>query len=116
MALNATENWVLTGQSPNDFNRNYGSYEGFRDAVFKIQENAPLFLKELNNRVTAADLKAHYDGVISFAIGYGVDLLVRTNSEIDTYLGKAGLSKLTAADKAILDLARPIFQGYRTIN
>src|SRR5688572_13057535 len=115
MTLNATENWVISGQSRPLFNKNWETYKGFRDALLKINENPALFERELLGQVTLAELQPHYDGKTSIAIGYGVDLLVRLNNEVDGYLTGAHLPKLTQADGVVLDLARALFFGYRVL-
>ncbi len=51
----------------------------------------------------------YYDkGAASIAIGYGFDLLVRTNAEINAYFTDAsvGLGALSTTDAALLDQAR----------
>ncbi|WP_322110970.1 calcium-binding protein [Steroidobacter gossypii] len=111
MAVNTTASWTIANQLP-DFNRDYGDYEAFRNALIKISENDVLFLRELNNNITADDLRAHFDGVNSVAIGYGLDLMVRSNQAINQYLAAAGLPALSAADSATLSAARAMRNQY----
>lgn len=112
MPLRTNGTYVLTGQTPAIFNQDYENYGKFRDALFKISENAPVFQRELLKKVTASDLKPHFDGFTSVAIGYGLDLLVRKNDEVDTYLKEAGLSALNDADEKTLDNARQLRKDY----
>src|SRR3989338_9713810 len=79
-------------------NWKYGSYEKDRNEEIKAFEN-PL-LKSGGSY----GLRAYYDG--SIAIGYGFDLLVRNNSEINSYLAAIGLGALSTLDAQLLDQAR----------
>lgn len=69
-----------------------GSYEQDRDLSIKISENDRLLGGDLSY------LKSYYDAAAknggSIAIGYGFDLLVRGNAEINWYLVAAGLGAL----------------------
>lgn len=115
MAVNTTASYTIVNQLP-AFNRNYGNYEDFRNALVKISENDVLFLKELNNNITAGDLRPHFDGVNSVAIGYGLDLMVRSNQAINLYLAAAGLPALSAADSTTLSTARAMRNQYTNAN
>lgn len=75
----------------------YGSYESDRNWQIQLSENAAL-------RLNDTDISAYYDG--SIAIGYGFDLLVRSNEEINFYLRGAGIVELSDADRLELDQAR----------
>ena len=94
MALtNLHTNWTL------------GSYEQDRDLSIKISENDPLRRGD-----DLTDLKPYFDPLAknggSIAIGYGFDLLVRSNAEINNYLAKVGLGALSTGDAQLLDQAR----------
>ena len=79
-------------------NWKYGSYEKDRNEEIKAFEN-PLLKSGGSYGLTA-----YYDG--SIAIGYGFDLLVRNNSEINSYLAAIGLGALSTLDAQLLDQAR----------
>ena len=68
MPLQVTQNCVLSGQG-SPYDRDFKSYEAFRDALFKISENAPMFGRELLKQPNASDFLPHYDGVTNIAIG-----------------------------------------------
>lgn len=112
MALNTHGSYVITGEATADFNRDYGSYLAYRNSLIKISEHAELFLKELRGTISASDLKPHFDGQNSFAIGYGIDLLVRDRAEINTYLQQAQRDAISDADAGILDSARALRTYY----
>ena len=82
-----------------------GTYEADRDLSIKISENDPL---RQGNDLT--DLKPYYDIKAmnggSIAIGYGFDLLVHSNAQINSYLAAAGLGALSTHDAQLLDQAR----------
>jgi len=50
----------------------------------------------------------------SLAIGYGFDLLVRDNAEINTYLVGIGLSPLSTQDAQLLNQARARYNAHTT--
>ncbi len=77
-----------------------GSYETVRDEEIKLSENAELLGGDLSK------LAPYVDG--SIAIGYGFDLLVRSNAEINAYLTAAGLPALSTADANLLNQARAL--------
>src|SRR4030066_2421371 len=66
------------------------------------------FLKEHENPILAGGgsygLTPYFDG--SLAIGYGYDLLVRTNAQINSLLTSMGMPSLSTADATRLDQAR----------
>lgn len=75
-----------------------GSYGKDRDYEIKLSEN---------DRLLGGDtygLTPYYDG--SLAIGYGFDLLVHSNAEINTYFSAVGLNALNTQDAQLLDQAR----------
>lgn len=72
------QNWAL------------GSYLNDLLDFIKRWENDPL-----RQNPGAVDIPPTWDGGDSIAIGYGFDLLVRTNTEINNYLAQAGLPPLT---------------------
>ncbi|MCC6143926.1 MAG: hypothetical protein IT368_08980, partial [Candidatus Hydrogenedentes bacterium] len=79
-------------------NWKYGSYENDRNEEIKTFENSLL------KGGGTYGLTAYYDG--SIAIGYGFDLLVRNNSEINSYLSAIGLGALSTSDAQLLDEGR----------
>jgi hypothetical protein len=91
-------------------NYTFGSYLADRTEELKLRENPDL--KKLTG--DPRQLRPHFDGNNSLALGYGFDLLVRDNAEILVRLSSAGLSDAavgwvngpdgTAADKKIHDL------------
>jgi len=79
-----------------------GSYEKDRDEEIKRSENDPLrLLQNLNGLKPQVDKTGK-----SLAIGYGFDLLVRGNAEINKYLTSVGLGLLSTQDAQLLDEAR----------
>src|SRR4029078_9219655 len=68
----------------------------------RAEENTPLF----NGNNVAANLQPHFDTSTSIAIGYGLDLLVNSDSTINSYLTAAGLATLTSQEATILAQAR----------
>lgn len=111
MAVRTNQSYVISGEVPAVFNRDYGDYETYRNSLLKVSENAALFRKELEETVQVADLSPHFDGVNSVAIGYGLDLLVRSNVAINEYLVHAGLQSLSVSDQRYLNDAREL-RGY----
>jgi hypothetical protein len=100
-------NWVFTDANGNQ------SYEIERNALVKPIENAPLFISQ-----DADDAKPEHDGKASIAMGYGLDLLVRSRTDIETVLSTAGLAAISAADWAVIEQVRPynkFLQGYLTV-
>ena len=90
MALKSLHtNWIL------------GSYQQDRDDMIKESENNPLRLG-----TSLSGLRPLRDGANSIAIGYGFDLLVRNNTEINTYLTAVGLGSISTADASLLNEAR----------
>ncbi len=83
-------------------NWKYGSYEKDRNQEIKRSENDDLRGGDLSW------LKYYDEGAASIAIGYGFDLLVRDDAEINAYLtdSSVGLSALSAADATLLAQAR----------
>lgn len=81
-----------------------GSYAGDREYILRAEENADLF----NGRNVAANLRAHFDQNNSLALGYGLDLLVNSDTTINSYLTAAGLGALalTSQDTTVLGQAR----------
>lgn len=86
-----------------------GSYAGDRVYVLGVQENDKLFF----GRSVGPNVRPHFDGNNSIALGYGLDLLVNNDAKIDQYLIAAGFGGfvLSATDKATLANAR----AYRTV-
>lgn len=64
-----------------------GSYESDLFDFIKRWENDPLRLNP-----NATNIPPTWDGGDSIAIGYGFDLLVRLNQEINNILTQAGMS------------------------
>ncbi|MEW6994394.1 hypothetical protein AADZ84_09045 [Colwelliaceae bacterium MEBiC 14330] len=64
----------------------YTSYETYRDALIAQKEHAVLFREGVNALATDLD---NYSDNKSIAIGYGFDLLVRSNKEINEYFTQA---------------------------
>jgi hypothetical protein len=58
------------------------NYQVERDWYLQQRENAGL-----SNSTDMSGLRPHFDGGNSIAIGYGFDLLVRSDAEIRGYLG-----------------------------
>lgn len=117
MAVNTTQNYVYAHiNDPNRFHRNYGNYNDFKLALIKVSEHQQLFQKELNGGVQRTDLAPHFDGNNSIAIGYGTDLLVRDNRELNRYLGAAGLPPLSGNDETTLNNARDVRNYYINTN
>jgi hypothetical protein len=54
MPLVTRQDYAITGYGTNDFNRDYMDYAAFRNALVKMRENAPLFLRELHNQASVA--------------------------------------------------------------
>ncbi|MBZ0093916.1 MAG: hypothetical protein K8H75_00860, partial [Sulfuricella sp.] len=81
-----------------------GSYEQDRDLSIKISENDKLLVGNLTYLKPYFDPNAKNGG--SIAIGYGFDLLVNSNAQINTYLAAAGLGSLSTLDAQLLDQAR----------
>lgn len=79
-----------------------GSYAGDREYILRATENNFLF----NGQNVALNLRAHFDGNNSLALGYGLDLLVNSDATINSYLTAAGLAALTPQDASILAQAR----------
>ncbi len=90
---------MLTGLHTNWLSN---SYQDDRDYLLKVPENNEL-RQGLN---LTANLRPKFDGSNSLAIGYGLDLLVNSDTTIDSYLTSAGLPVLTSADKQLLAQAR----------
>jgi len=84
-----------------------GSYEADRDLAIKISENDRLRTLMPDGLLT---LKPYFDQNASnggsIAIGYGFDLLVHNNAQINTYLAAAGLGALSTLDAQLLNQAR----------
>lgn len=83
-----------------------GSYEADRNLSIKISENDKLFEGDLTQLKPYFDPLAKNGG--SIAIGYGFDLLVHSNAQINTYLAAAGLGALSTHDAQLLDQARKL--------
>ena len=80
-------------------NWDFGSYYNDRDNYIKSRENPILF------GGNTSDLTPYYDG--SIAIGYGFDLLVRSDAEINKFFADSGLNlRLSNTDKSLLAAAR----------
>lgn len=81
-----------------------GSYEQDRDLSIKISENDKLLGGNLTYLKSYYDEEAKNGG--SIAIGYGFDLLVHSNAQINAYLAAIGLGPLSAQDAQLLGQAR----------
>jgi len=80
-------------------NWDFGSYYNDRDHLIKQRENPDLASDLISG------LTPYYDG--SIAIGYGFDLLVRSDAEINKFFADAGLGMtLSDTDKNLLAAAR----------
>lgn len=90
----------------------YSTYEEYRNALIAESENAALFLAGAN---ATPDLLDNYADTHSIAIGYGFDLLVRNNDEINSYFSAASVAQLDNADANILNTVRPIFQTWQGV-
>ncbi len=70
------------------------TYE-FKEDWIKLFENGPLYNYEKKSVGSSSLLKVHFDGVVNYAVGYGLDLAVRewgestTEDSIQYYLDKA---------------------------
>ncbi len=79
-----------------------GSYAGDREYILRATENNSLF----RGQNVAQNLRAHFDRSNSIALGYGLDLLVNSDTTINSYLTAAGLAVLTPQDATVLAQAR----------
>ena len=88
-------------------NWDFGSYYDDLDNFIKQQENVRLLGGDTSY------LAPYYDG--SIAIGYGFDLLVRSDAEINKFFADAGLSTtLSDTDKVLLATARACVASSKT--
>jgi Ca2+-binding RTX toxin-like protein/GH24 family phage-related lysozyme (muramidase) len=107
MTTFTNQTWVFTDANGNQ------SYEIERNALVKPIENAPLFISQ-----DADKAKPHFDTKASIAMGYGLDLLVRSRTDIETLLSTAGLAAISAADWVVIEQVRPynkFLQRYLTV-
>src|ERR1035438_7348843 len=79
-------------------NFSHGSYTADLQSFLKSEENKKLLNGDLSQ------LKPYFDG--SIAIGYGFDLLVHSNTEINAFLADIGLGPLSTQDAQLLDATR----------
>ncbi len=79
-----------------------GSSAGDREYILRSTENNELF-RGVN---VSINLRDHFDGNNSIALGYGLDLLVNSDATINSYLTASGLATLTSQDATILAQAR----------
>ena len=79
-----------------------GSYAGDREYILRSTENNELF-RGVN---VSVNLRDHFDQNNSIALGYGLDLLVNSDTTINSYLMAAGLATLTSQDATTLAQAR----------
>jgi Ca2+-binding RTX toxin-like protein len=87
----------------------FGTYTADRDGWIKFEENPIL------KGGGTYGLKPYYDG--SIAIGYGFDLLVRSDAEINKFLADAGLGiMLSEADKNLLAAGRAYVAAKNTLS
>lgn len=95
-------------------NWTHDSYQNDRNYYVKRFENEPLAVG-----VNLSGLQPHQDSGPgngtsigdSIAIGYGLDLLVRDNSEINSILSAAGLATLSSGDESLLRVIPPFITG-----
>jgi len=87
------------------WNTNFNSgYDADLQKLLKSEENPVLADPNSSPSDIAKYLKPYFDG--SIAIGYGFDLFVHSNVEINSFLADIGLGPLSTADATLLDAAR----------
>lgn len=71
MAFTTHANYSIASENRLEFNRNYGSFRSYRNALIKTSEHDKLFLLELGGKDVSSYMRPHYDGSKSSAIVYG---------------------------------------------
>jgi RTX calcium-binding nonapeptide repeat (4 copies) len=85
-----------------------GSYAGDRNNLIKIRENEVLATPTSSSANIQLQLRPHFDGKRSLAIGYGLDLLNNSVATINGHLSRVGIAPLSQHDIGLIITARTI--------
>ena len=85
-----------------------GSYVGDRNALIKARENVVLANPNNAPARIQQQLRPHFDGKRSLAIGYGLDLLNNSIATINDLLSQTGQASLSQHDIGLIITARTI--------